>query len=90
MRATLPTLLDVASKTSKKVVASSWKAQRHATRPHIITVWHYTTVMFQYDMAQQNVIPINEGWGSTSDKQGVRKILSGVGIHRSYAQVYGK
>ena len=90
MRATLPTLLDIASKTSKKVVASSWEAQRHATRPHIITVWHYTTAMFQFDTIQKAVIPINSGWGSTSDKQGVRKILAGVGIHRSYADVYGK
>lgn len=90
MRATLPTLLDIASKTDKRVVASSWEAQRHATRPNIITVWHYTTVMFQFDMTQRGVIPLNEGWGSTSDKQGVRKILAGVGINRSYADIYGK
>jgi hypothetical protein len=90
MRANLSTLLKTAAKTDDEVVASSWRAQRHATRPQIITVWHYKTAMFQYDMVQGNVIPLNEGWGSMSDKHGVRKVLAGVGIHRSYADLYGK
>jgi hypothetical protein len=90
VRTNLSNLLSIAAKTPDVVHASSWRAQRHATRPQIITVWHYATAMFQVDMVQRHVIPLNQGWGSVSDKQGTRKILEGAGIITSYNNLFGK
>jgi len=37
-------------------------------------LWHYTTKMLKIQN-DDKIIPINEGWGSVSDKQGINKIM---------------
>lgn len=84
----LSTLIKDATRTKDKVVARTWTAQRHFVRPHIITVWHYTRPLFQYDTTTGEVIPIDKGCGNRSDKEGVRTVLAGVGIDTSYDEMW--
>lgn len=84
----LSTLIDDAIATREVVVARTWTAQRHFTRPYIITVWHYTSPMFQYNTISGVVIPIDRGRHGRSDREGVRTILSGVGLDLSYDDIW--
>ena len=84
----LSTLINDAIATRDVVVARTWTAQRHFTRPHIITVWHYTSPMFQYNTVSGVVVPIDRGRHGRSDKEGVRTILSGIGLDLSYDDIW--
>lgn len=90
MRSNLDNLINTTFKVrlGDYVHASTWRALRHMSRPQVVVVYHHTTVMFEYDAVQRKVTPLNSGWGSRSDKDGVRKILAGVGIHTSYKDLY--
>ena len=37
---------------------------------------------------ENDIIAINEGWGSMTDKKGVREIARGVGIITSYNEIF--
>jgi hypothetical protein len=88
MRASQSTLIRLALGTTSEVKASTWTAQRHYHRPTCVTVYHYSTPMFEYDSATGKVTPISRGWGSATDKCGTRKILGGVGIDMGYNEMW--
>ena len=41
-----------------------------------VDVYHYTTHMFTF-LNDGTIVPVDPGYGSTSDRQGVRKITGG-------------
>lgn len=53
-----------------------------------VTVRHYATDMLSVS-AWGTLEPISRGNGSVSDKQGINKILFGIGSDATYAQLYG-
>lgn len=76
-------------------LASSWRAEVVTPRTSLtpaVNVWHYDTLMFtvrKHD-GEWYAYPIDFGWGSVSDVQGVNKILLGLrcaNVH-SYGQLY--
>lgn len=87
MRANLGTLIGTARQNpDRTVTASSWTAT--AQESGHVTVWHYRTPMFTVN-PRGEVLPINAGWGSQSDRCGVSRILAGAGIHTTYRALYG-
>ena len=86
--ATLRTLVTTARKAkSGKAQASEgrWKAVRHDDG---VCVYHYHTQMILIT-PDNDIVAINEGWGSRTDKRGVREIARGVGIITSYNEIFG-
>ena len=86
--ATLRTLVTTARNAKRgRALASEgrWKAVRHHDGVH---VYHYTTEMILIT-PENDIIAINEGWGSMTDKKGVREIARGVGIFTSYNEIFG-
>jgi hypothetical protein len=71
--------------------ASSWRAVRRSADDTWTDIFHYSTLMFSVNDDQNGehdtVIPWSKGWGSMSDKKGVRKILTNVN-GQGYAEVY--
>ena len=66
-------------------VASTWTATRHDDTG-TVSVSHYSTLMFNV-LSDDTVEPVSRGWGSMTDKCGVRKILTNVnGL--GYADIY--
>lgn len=59
----------------------------------VICVGHVSTEMFRVvvdgDGAPVRVLPIDSGWGSTTDRCGVRKITDGAGISTGYRELFG-
>lgn len=53
-----------------------------------VTVRHYATDMLAVS-AWGTLRPISRGYGSVSDKQGINKILHGVGSDSTYRELYG-
>jgi hypothetical protein len=85
--ATLRTLVTTARTNRRgRALASDgrWKAVRHHDGVH---VYHYTTEMILIT-PENDIIAINEGWGSMTDKKGVREIARGVGIFTSYNEIF--
>lgn len=85
--ATLRTLVTTARKAkSGKAQASEgrWKAVFHYDGVH---VYHHTTemILITHD---NDIIAVNEGWGSQTDKRGVREIARGIGILTSYNEIF--
>lgn len=89
-RTRLDKLLEVASKlrAGSKAVASTWEAVHNVGRPNVVTVYHHKTAMFEYDIVERTATPLCVGRRSRSDKDGVRTILAGVGIHTTFADFY--
>lgn len=86
--ATLRTLITTARKAkSGKATASEgrWKAVIGIDG---VYVYHYTTQMIIVT-PDNDIIAVNEGWGSQTDKRGVREIARGVGILTSYNEIFG-
>ena len=86
--ATLRTLVTTARKAkSGKAQASEgrWKAIRHDDG---VCVYHYFTQMIRIT-PDNEIVAVNEGWGSMTDKRGVREIARGVGILTSYNEIFG-
>ena len=65
--------------------ASSWSAVRYEGEPWV-DIYHYATLMLSVHDAG-HVVPRSKGWGSMSDKKGVRTILTNV-TGQGYAEVY--
>ena len=65
--------------------ASSWRAVRYEGQS-LVDIYHYDTLMFCV-LDEGYVAPISKGWGSMSDKKGVRTILTNVN-GQGYAEVY--
>lgn len=55
----------------------------------VVGVWHYSTHMFNVTRDGQ-VIPVNTGWGSMTDRAGVRRITDGWGCSVGYRELYGE
>ena len=58
-----------------------------------VDVWHHNTHMFTVHLNEWNdtwgrVEPVNPGYGSTSDRCGVRRILTGIGNPLGYKELY--
>ena len=89
MRATLETLVAVAeSYGESKASEGRWWACRSYddfTGDMTITVGHHATVML--NVTDGVVVPLSKGWGSMTDKQGIRKVLKNV-TGQGYAEVY--
>ena len=86
--ATLRTLVTTARNAKRgRALASEgrWKAVRHHDGVH---VYHYTTEMIRIT-PDNDIVAVNEGWGSMTDKRGVREIARGVGILTSYNEIFG-
>jgi len=86
--ATLQTLITTARKAkSGKAQASEgrWKAVRHDDG---VCVYHYATQMVLVT-PDNEIIPVNAGWGSMTDKKGIRTIARGIGVITSYNEVFG-
>lgn len=69
-------------------VASSWSAYRRSggSWGDHVAVWHYNTLMFLVH-ADDTVTPISRGYGSMTDKCGLRKVLADIS-GQGYAEVY--
>ena len=65
--------------------ASSWSAVRYEGEP-LVDIYHYATLMLSVH-DDGTIVPISKGWGSMSDKKGVRTILTNVNA-LGYADVY--
>jgi hypothetical protein len=85
MRANQETLVAVARRHGK-AVASSWRAYRDNDSGAVL-VWHYDTLMLEID-DDNTVRGISGGWGSMTDKCGIRKILTNVN-GQGYRQIFG-
>lgn len=86
--ATLQTLITTARKAkSGKAQASEgrWKAVRHDDG---VCVYHHATQMILVT-PDNEIIPVNAGWGSMTDKKGIRTIARGIGVITSYNEVFG-
>jgi hypothetical protein len=85
MNLNLTNLVAVARKKVGTTTASSWRAER-CEGGDWVHIYHYSTLMVQIN-TDNTVVPISRGWGSMSDKKGIRKILTNVnGL--GYAEVY--
>lgn len=85
--ATLGTLITTArTAKSGKAQASEgrWKAVRHDDG---VCVYHHATQMILVT-PDNEIIPVNAGWGSMTDKVGIRKIAQGIGVFTSYKEIY--
>jgi hypothetical protein len=66
-------------------IVSSWRAER-CEGETVVDIYHYATLMLSVH-DDGKVTPISRGWGSMSDKKGLRKILTNV-TGQGYADVY--
>jgi hypothetical protein len=72
-RTNLSNLLSAAREGGEATASSGrWAASRGPDGN--VDIYHHTTHMVTVE-ADGEVVPINEGWGSVSDKCGIRKIL---------------
>jgi len=85
MRASQETLVAVA-RSKGRAVASSWQALRDDDTDSV-GVWHYGTLMVLVH-ADNTVTPVSHGWGSMTDKCGIRKILRKVN-GQGYRDIFG-
>lgn len=51
------------------------------------SIYHYNAHMVNITVDNE-IIPINAGWGSMTDKKGIRRIAQGVGVLTSYKEIY--
>lgn len=86
--ATLGTLITTARKAkSGKATASEgrWRAVRHDDG---VCVYHHHTQMILVT-PENDIVAVNAGWGSMTDKKGIRTIAKGIGINISYNEIFG-
>jgi hypothetical protein len=67
------------------IKCSSWRAVNHGLNGYL-EIYHYATLMMIIH-DDDTITPISKGWGSMSDKKGVRTILTNV-TGQGYAEVY--
>ena len=73
-----------------------WQAEAYPREPYsdntVIGVWHRGTELIRVVLdghgAALRVIPIDSGWGSSTDRCGVRKITAGAGISTGYRELF--
>ena len=70
-----------------EAAASSGRWQAFFTGPGV-DVYHFRTHMFTF-LNDGTVGPVNPGWGSTTDRCGVRRITEGAGVSTGYRELYG-
>ena len=71
-----------ASASGRKWQASKrWSGLKpRSVDSQIVGVWHFSTHMI--DVARDGTVtPVNPGWGSTTDRCGIRKITAGYNGH---------
>ena len=85
MNLNLTNLVAIARKKVGTTMASSRRAER-CEGETVVDIYHYATLMLSVH-DDGKVTPISKGWGSMSDKKGVRKILTNVNA-LGYADVY--
>lgn len=85
MRTNQTNLVSVA-RSKGSAVASSWTAHRHANGD--VAVCHYSTYLVTVH-PDNTVTGESRGWGSTTDKCGIRKILRNIN-GQGYADIFGK
>ena len=56
---------------------------------YAVEVWHHNTAMMRVYPGDR-VIPRDPGYGSTSDRCGVRRITEGAGCGIGYRELYGE
>ena len=56
---------------------------------YAVEVWHHNTAMMRV-YPGNTVIPLDPGYGSTSDRCGVRRITEGAGCGIGYRELYGE
>jgi len=78
-----------AARTSRTGTAQASGGAWHATLTESgsVIIGHYATSMMEIT-ADGRVVPINRGWGSVSDKQGINKILRYEGAGVLYADIF--
>lgn len=85
MKLNLTNLVAIARKKVGTTKVSSWSATRHEGEPWV-DIYHYGTLMLVVH-DDNKISPIDRGWGSMTDKQGIRKVLKNV-TGQGYAEVY--
>ena len=73
------------SRSGMATAGNGWTAI--AASDGTVTVRHYATDMLAVS-AWGTLEPISRGYGSVSDKQGINKILRGIGSDASYNEIY--
>ena len=86
MRTNMLNLVSVA-RSKGDATASTWRAYRSVVNGAIV-VKHYDTHMISV-MPDDTVVAVDKGWGSMTDKCGIRKILTNVN-GKGYADIFGK
>ena len=56
---------------------------------YAVEVWHHNTAMMRV-YGDGQVVPLDPGRGSTSDRCGVRRITEGFGCGIGYRELYGE
>lgn len=102
MQSTLKNLINDAYKAGPfghaSASAGRWEASMYTPAAYgsdvrVIGVFHHGTELIRVVMdengAASKVVPISSGWGSTTDRCGVRKITDGAGISTGYRELFG-
>ena len=78
-----------AARTSRTGTAQASGGAWHATLTGSgsVIIGHYATSMIEIQ-DDGTVVPINRGWGSVSDKQGINKVLRYEGAGVLYADLF--
>lgn len=90
MRTSLEKLVETAESYGKATASDGrWWAERSYNwdGDTIVTVGHHSTVMLRVYTVQGEVCPVSMGYGSMTDKCGIRKVLRNV-TGQGYAEVY--
>lgn len=69
----------------------AWATNRYG--PAAIVVQHHKTPLFAYvfeGSRKGEVIPLDPGWGSRTDKQGTNLILKGAHLPYTYESLFGR
>jgi len=70
--------------------ASTWTCNK--SDYDTVSVVHHNThmidIIFDAHFNAVKVVPINAGWGSTTDRCGIRKITDGAGISTGYRELF--
>ena len=83
--ATLPTLITETRKRGAATAGNGWSA--NVDGDGVVRIRHYSVEMIHVS-AWDSVRGIDPGWGSTSDVQGVNKLLKGIGSPETYRSLF--
>lgn len=83
--ATLTTLISETRRRGAATAGNGWSANLDGD--DVVRVRHFATEMIHVS-AWDSVRAIDPGWGSTSDVQGINRILDGIGSPESYRSLF--